>query len=46
MKNKKGNIFLLVILLGLLTFSTASYVGARYFKEKKAAKVSYQKSRR
>jgi hypothetical protein len=34
----------LVILLGLLTFSIASYVGVKYFKEKKAAKVSYQKS--
>jgi len=44
MKNKKGNILLLVILLGLLTFSTASYVGVKYFKEKKAKKVLNQKT--
>jgi hypothetical protein len=44
MKNRKGNILLLVILLGLLTFSTASYVGVKYFKEKKAPKVLNQKT--
>ena len=39
MKNKKGALPLLVVLLGVLTFSTASYLGVKYFKEKQVKKI-------
>ena len=39
MKNKKGALPLLIVLLGVLTFSTVSYLGVKYFKEKQVKKA-------